>query len=72
MVDDTRGVAVSMRIAALKTRLMELYTAQEAHHWLYHPQRVFDGHCPIDMLSDVLGYLEVDNVVDQMLDCVYV
>jgi uncharacterized protein (DUF2384 family) len=62
---------IPMRIAALKVRLMELYTPEEAHHWLYNPQRVFDGHCPVDMLTDMLGYLEVDNVVDQLLECTY-
>ncbi len=60
-----------MHTAALKTRLMEVYTEEEAHYWLHNPQRVLDGHCPVDLLSDALGYLEVDNVVDQMLDCVY-
>ncbi len=64
-------VAVAIRVTALKVRLTELYTADEAHYWLHNPQRVLDGHCPIDMLSDAMGYLEVDNIVDQMLDCVY-
>jgi uncharacterized protein (DUF2384 family) len=50
---------------------MELYTEAEAHYWLHNPQLILDGHCPVDMLSDTLGYLEVDNIVDQMLDCVY-
>lgn len=64
-------VIVAMRITALKTRLMDLYTAEEVDHWLNNPQRLLDGHCPIDMLSDAVGYFEVDNIVDQMLDCVY-
>ncbi len=64
-------VDIAIRVAALKTRLMELYTEDEADYWLHNPQRVLDGHCPIDMLSEALGYLEVDNCVDQMLDCVY-
>lgn len=62
---------IALRITALKVRLMELYTQEEAHDWIHNPQRVLDGHRPIDMLCDVLGYLEVDNVVDQMLDCAY-
>ncbi len=64
-------VEVLIRIAALKMRLMELYTPEESEYWLINPQRMLDGHRPMDLLSNALGYLEVDNVVDQMLDCVY-
>lgn len=71
MVIDLDAVSIAMRIAALKLRLMELYTQEEAHDWIHNPQRVLDGQCPVDMLGDVLGYLEIDNVVDQMLECAY-
>lgn len=68
---DADTVSLAMRIAAVKMRLLELYTQEEADFWIHNPQRVLDGQRPIDMLGDILGYLEVDNVVDQMLECVY-
>lgn len=68
---DSDAVSLAMRIAAVKMRLMELYTQEEADFWLRNPQRVLDEQCPIDMLGDILGYLEVDNVVDRMLECTY-
>lgn len=71
MVTDAETVELAMRIAALKMRLTNLYTEREAHHWLYNSQRILDGRCPVDMLDSPSGYLEVDNVVDQMLDCAY-
>lgn len=71
MVIDTDAISLAMRIAAVKVRLMELYTPEEAHVWIHNPQRVLDWQCPVDMLGDILGYLEVDNVVDQMLECIY-
>lgn len=71
MVIDEEAVSVAMRVAALKVRLMELYTPVEVDFWIHNPQRLLDGQCPIDMVGDTLGYLEVDNVVDHMLDCTY-
>lgn len=71
MVIDPDTVSLAMRIAAVKMRLMELYTQEEVDLWLHNPQRVLDEQRPIDMLGDILGYLEVDNVVDRMLECSY-
>lgn len=68
---DEETVHVSLRVAAIKVRLMELYTRHEADEWLCSPQPLLDDHRPIDLLADTLGYLEVDNVVDSMLDCVF-
>ncbi len=71
MVTESESVSVAMRVAALKVRLNELYTPKESHYWIYNPQRLLDGQRPIDMVGDTLGYLEVDNIIDYMLDCTY-
>lgn len=63
---------MAMRVAAIKVRLTDLYTPQQAHRWIHSPQRLLDGRRPIDLLGDLLGYMEVDNVVDYMLDCTYI
>ena len=71
VIDDEQALCIAMRVAAIKVRLMQLYTNEEADSWIQQPQRVLDEQRPIDMVGDILGYLEVDNVVDQMLDCTY-
>lgn len=71
MVIDEDVISTAMRVAALKMRLVELYTAEEADYWIHNPQRLLDGQRPVDMVGDTLGYLEVDNVVDHMLECTY-
>lgn len=71
MVIDSDAVCIAIRVATLKERLMDLYTPQEAHDWIYSPQRLLDGHRPIDIVADILGYLEVDNVIDHLLECTY-
>lgn len=60
-------VIVLMRIASLKERLLDLYTPRQADEWINAPQKLLSGQRPIDMLSTMGGYLEVDNVVDQIL-----
>lgn len=70
MVTDP-DVSLALRVAAIKARLTELYSPKEAHHWIYNPQRLLDGQRPIDMVGDILGYLEVDNIIDHMLECTY-
>ncbi len=64
-------VMMLMRIATLKKRLFELYSPIEADYWLKSPSMMLDGHRPIDLVSNSLGYLEVDNIIDLMLDGVY-
>jgi hypothetical protein len=64
-------VMILMRIANLKRRLSPLYTQEEADIWLNSASTLLDGNRPVDLLSDDAGYLEVDHVIDQMLDDVY-
>jgi uncharacterized protein (DUF2384 family) len=72
VVTDQDAVELALRAAAIKARLNELYAPQEAHDWIHNPQRLLDGQRPIDMLGDILGYLEVDNIVDHMLECTFI
>lgn len=71
MVINEDALTIVIRVAALKMRLADLYSPQQAHRWIHDPQPLLNGQRPIDMVGDTLGYLEVDNLVDYMLDCVY-
>lgn len=64
-------VIVLMRTAALKSRLLSLYTPKQADQWMHAPQRLLEGSRPIDLLSNTSGYLEVDNVIDRLLNDIY-
>ncbi len=57
-----------MRIATLKQRLLELYTASEVDAWFVTPQRYFQDRRPMDVLTTDAGYLEVARVIDTVLD----
>lgn len=72
MVTEPEAVTIAIRVAAIKMRLTDLYTPPQAHRWIHSSQRLLNGQRPIDMVGDILGYMEVDNVVDYMLDCTYV
>jgi uncharacterized protein (DUF2384 family) len=68
---DPPALVVTIRLAALKTRLLQIYTPAEADEWMHTPQRLLEGHRPIDMLSNTLTYLDVDNAIDGMLGDTY-
>jgi len=64
-------VIVLIRTAQVKQRLMRVYTAKEAEHWIHSPQRLLEGSRPIDLLSTDAGYMEVDTVIDRLLSDTY-
>lgn len=61
-----------MRIALLKQRLLELYTAPEVDAWFVTPQRYFQDRRPMDVLTSDAGYLEVSRVIDAVLDGAFI
>lgn len=69
--DQQEKVIVVERVAALKKRLLELYTPEDADQWLQSPQKLLDGMCPIDMLWSINGYMAVDNVIDALMDSAF-
>lgn len=62
-----RKVEILMRVANLKRKLLSIYTLEDIDKWLHTSCTQLDGHRPIDILSDDLGYLEVDVAVDQLI-----
>lgn len=61
-----------MRIASLKQRLLELYTAPEVDAWFVTPQRYFQDRRPVDVITTDAGYLEVSRVIDAVLDGAFI
>jgi uncharacterized protein (DUF2384 family) len=62
----------SLRLAAVKQALMELFGNKEADEWLHCEQECFQGRRPIDLLESEIGYLEVSAVIHRILDGTFI